>query len=1128
MQALRNTLGALVMLTALSWPTASFAQVSYDSATLSGSIFDPAGLPVSGAIITATVSATGAMRTAKSADAGDYRLAELPPGTYKATVEAPGFKKSVVENLILTVGQAVNFDIRLAIGPISDVILVTDVPPLVDPEQTQQANTVNRLQVENLPNIARRATDLIYTVPGVSASNAAVVQDPSLGTGLLSSGFSIGGSNGRNNLITIDGGENDYGSGAPRVRNVPLDSVQEFQINRNAFAAEFGNTIGAAINFITRTGTNKLHGSAAAYFHNERLDSVNYFDKLINPRSRPFEQSVISSGTLGGPVKRDKLFFFTAFEHQKLDSSTTRNYSGTDSFQPISSQVNGYSGGKCPGQAQQQVSQLCYLTQLANSGGPLAPIGAAFLASPVFGQPFADPILKALVQPNEGTFNGIISPFAAVRGIPGYNTPRALYSNWVSKVDYQPGSKDSVVFRFSLMNERDRVAPQPPASTYDRRTDYTLTSAWTHTFSPTLVNIFRAQGVPQNKAFADTPRHGGAEIDIQTGSPLVFGTPFAMPYDATMKRFQFDEGLLWQKRTHTVKYGGTYRPNNYKIDEQLWFGGQWQFANGAIPMIALAPPEIQSALAAYNLSQGYAVGGPSSTNLTGVQSFLAGTPVSLVQADPKSNSVWKAWDHSLGFYVQDSWRVSRKLTLNYGARLDYFRPPSPIPTSLFIAPRIGLAWDPMGNGKTVVRAGGGLFVSPVMFAVPFFLNMIGTSGHYINQGALSAGLPSPPFPSIFAAWGLARSKATTAIPNPTLTPADMAALGWTISPPGPTAFGSIFSTLAPNFKPQYSIQSSASVAQELTSSMSLEIGYNFYRSVHIEQVAEGNFQRTPCNVANPAQFTSAIDPFVGPCYAARPGVTAGVPNSLIVQNDVYSSIGSSVYHGLTASFTRRFSRNLQFQANYTLSHAADNTSDYSTLSVPFRPDELKRDWSTSSFNVAHNFVANSIYTTPFRADGKGWSKPFADVSISNIVSARSGIPFTLLVPGLGGGTANGTLGHTSEARPWNEPRNEGRGASFASWDLRVSRSFSLNKEKGARADVIVQFQNLLNRTNFAAVNNNFPADPSYALPNGGNLLNGPYNLKGFAPASVAQLSQPLAFSSAYAPRQISFGLKIGF
>lgn len=1116
-----------ILFAALFAPALLYAQVSYDAATLRGTIFDSAGLLVDDAVITLTNPATGVSRMATSGDGGSYQMPALPPGVYRMTVEKDGFDKAVADNIVLTVGAAVTYDVHLKIGTIKQVVEVTDRQSLIDTEQTQQANTINQAQVENLPNIARLFTDLIYTVPGVNNSNAASIQDPNVGTGYLSSGFSIGGSNGRNNLITIDGGENDYGSGAPRVRNVPLDSIQEFQVNRSSFAAEFGNTVGTAINFITKSGTNAPHGSASAYFHDENLDSVNYFNRLIAPGSKPFEQSFIPSGTFGGPIKRDKLFFFTAFEHQRLDFATSQNYSGTTEFQPVSAQTNGYGGGKCPG-APAEVTQLCYLTQLANLGGPLAPVGSEFLASPVFGAPLADPILNALVQPNQGTFDGIISSLALVRGIPGYDTPRGRYNNWVSRADYMPGTGNNIMVRFSLMNESDNVVPQPPSSTFDHRSDYTVTTAWTHSFNPSLVNVLRVQAVPSNTLTIGAPQKGGSEVDLVAGSSIVLGTPFSVPYTALIKRFQFDDGLYLQKGVHTFKFGATYRPDRYSINEQLWFGGQWQFVEGAIPLISLLPSTDQAALAAYNVSQGYPAAGPSSTNLTAAQSFIAGAPIALLQSNPSSNTLWSSWDQSLGLYGQDAWKVSSKLTLNYGLRLDFDAPPPPIPHSTYISPRIGIAWNPDGSGKTVIRAGGGLFVAPVLFTVPFYLNAIGTSGKYIDQGALSAGLPSPPFPSIFAAWAVAASQATVSDPNPALSPADMASIGWSITPPGPTSFGSIFSTLAPNFKPEYSIQLSFSVARQLGRNQSIEVGYNRYRSDHIEQVDEGNYQQSPCNGVNPALYTAAIDPFVGPCYVPKAGTTAGEPNRVVFQNDVYGSVANGIYDGLTVSLTRRYVRGLQFEANYTFSRAEDDTSDFSSLSVPFRPGELSRDWSISDFNVTSNFVANAVYTTPLKRDRNGWTRAFSDIALSPVLSARSGIPFTALVPGLGGVAGNGTIGHTSEARPWNEPRNRGRGDTFVSFDTRASKSFYFEQARGMRLDLIAEAQNLLNRTNFAAVNNIFPANPDYALPNGGTLLNGPYNVSGFAPTSVSQLSQPLAFTSAYPPRYVSVGLKLAF
>jgi hypothetical protein len=211
--------------------------------------------------------------------------------------------------------------------------------------------------------------------------------------------------------------------------------------------------------------------------------------------------------------------------------------------------------------------------------------------------------------------------------------------------------------------------------------------------------------------------------------------------------------------------------------------------------------------------------------------------------------------------------------------------------------------------------------------------------------------------------------------------------------------------MAPHFQPAYTVQASLSIARQIGSNLSLEAGYILYRSLHVEQALESNFVQ---DQAVP------IDPFVGPQYVPKPGTTVGQPNSSIFQNNAYSSVGAGIYNGATLSLTRRFDRGLQFQANYTFSRAIDDTSDFSSLSTPFRPGLLHLDNSLSDFNITHSFAVNAVYTTPRAAAGAALlSQIFSNVTVSPIVYARSGAPFTSLVPGL----ANGTIGHNANARP---------------------------------------------------------------------------------------------------------------
>jgi hypothetical protein len=1107
---------------ALFFSTASlFAQADYAAATLKGTVYDPQEKLVVGATITAINEATGATRTSVSTAEG-YQLLSVPPGSYRVEVTATGFAKSVARNVSLAVGEQEIYDVRLTLGAESSIIEVPADLPLVQPEQTQQSNVINNFQIDNLPNVSRNFVQSIYTLPGVANAFAPALQNPGIGTGYISSGFSIGASNGRSNLVTIDGGENDYGSGALRVGHVPIDSIQEFQVNRNGFGAEFGFTIGSAINMVTKNGTNLFHGTASGFFRNRATSARNYFTKLSNPTREPFEQTAIFGATLGGPIRRNRLFFFTAPEVQKLDTATVQNIAGQGQFQGVRAQPNGYDPASrtCPTQRtpQQQVTQFCYLTQMAESGGAMGALGAALLASPTFGDPLSHPILRALVYANDGAFNGIVSGPAGsgARNIPGFNTPRGRYFNWVTRADYVPSVQDAIALRFSFMRETDDVAPQPSFSGAARQRDYTITASWTRAIGSRMANTVRVQTVPRNTFSIHAPDPHGSEIDL--GNQVQLGSPFTYPYDARWKRFQFDESLSWIVGSHSLKFGGSWRPNNYDVRQEVWFGGQWQFADGAYSILNIVGAGLgestASLLAAYNLSQGYPAGGPLSTNLTAVQSYLAGTPTVLLQADPNSNAHWAAWAHALGLFAQDSWKPHPRLTLNAGLRFDYYRDPEPVPQSAYVTPRFGLAWDPFGNQKTVVRAGGGMFVAPTIFMAPFYANMVGSSGKYINQSALVAGLPSPPFPSIFAAWALQASVATPATPNPRLTASQLASLGVVLGPPGPQTFGNFIYTVAPNFKPAYTVQASLSVAREVTRNLSLEAGYLMYRSVHVLQALEVNFIRDP---------SEPVDSFVGPLYMPRPGFTAGEPNSSIFQNNAFSSTGSGIYHGGVLSLTRRFGERLQFQVNYTYSRSIDDTSDFSGISTPFRPDLLNLERGLSNFNISHNLVSNAVYQTPSRRNRGTWWWLASDVTISPIVYARSGVPFTLLAPGL----ANRTIGHNATARPWLAARNTSVGPAFASVDLRVSKTV-LGQEGRVRLDVIGQAQNLLDRTNFATVNANFPADPNYPLPNGGTLGRGPFQVSGFAPVSVSQLSAPLAYTAAYPARQVSLALRLAF
>ncbi len=225
----------------------SFAQADVSSSTLKGRVTDHNGDSIAGVTVSAVNGERGLTRTTMTDDDGIYRIPLLQPGTYEIRISAKGFGSQIVSGAVLTIGQIAVRDFQLQIGQVEEKIEVGQATPLIDIERTQQSDTVERRQIETLPNFSRNFTSYIFTLPGVADVAAASVQQSRV-IPIATSGFSVGAGNGRSNYVSIDGGENDSGTGNLRIRNLSVEAVQEFQVNRNAYAAEYGFTAGTAVN----------------------------------------------------------------------------------------------------------------------------------------------------------------------------------------------------------------------------------------------------------------------------------------------------------------------------------------------------------------------------------------------------------------------------------------------------------------------------------------------------------------------------------------------------------------------------------------------------------------------------------------------------------------------------------------------------------------------------------------------------------------------------------------------------------------------------------------------------------------------------------------------------------------
>jgi hypothetical protein len=1034
--AVRKCILSAMLLVAIS--RLAIAQSDVSTGILKGTVTDEHGLVIVGAKVQVASVDRGTLFELPTGSEGNYQFLYLQPGVYDVRVEVPLFQPQV-KRIELTVGQTAICDIQIRVSAISETVDVRASTPVVEIEQAQQGNLIGSQQVQNLPNVRRDFFAYVFTVPGVASSNAPRAQgNGSFGFG--TSGFSVGGSNGRSNLLTVDGGENELGSGQPRFF-LSQEAIQEYQVNRDGFAAEFGFTSGTAVNLITKSGANQFHGSAYLFFQSHLIAARNFFDS--QPHGA-FHQMLTPGFTWGGPILKDRLFFFTSYEVVKDDETRFRRYTDNRA-------ILGPSG-----------EQLAYLARLDGSADPdLRRIGASLRSALT---PANSPATMSLLRSNEGGFTG-----------------RNMVHGWMSRIDYYRKS-DILTGRFSLerahredLGVSNEVAPSN--GTNGALRDYTALFSWTHPFSSSVVNQARVQVAPGFSLRTLPNDATGPEMIIP--SVGTFGHAFSAPFNTFQTRYQVEDSLSEVRRGHLLKFGGSYRPVHYRVLNQLWFTGQWTFSGSAYPILVALPPADQVALV--SLNGGSAAGLPT---LTALQSFSLGFPFLYRQGF--GNAEWQDWANFLGLFAQDSWKVTHRLSLDYGFRLDRDSEPRPLRRYNTVSPRVGFAWDPWGDEKTVIRGSGGIFVAPVNYQVTYLTNLLNDSGQFINQvfKTPASGMQAP------AVLWAAAVRAGKAPWQDSFTEQQLLAMGVNTGPKNP---GRVIYDAAPDYRNTYTVQASFGIARELARNLSLDVAYQAYRGVHIPLSHEINYRESG-RLAGPA-FGPALVPI----------------DPAITQYNQYTSIGNSIYHGMTVSLVKRYSAHSLFNVNYTFSKAIDDVTDYNSAFSAFLPTNLRLERGVSAFNVTHNFVASGVFHSPL-AGGAGHNpvaRALAGVTASPIVFLRSGIPFTVLL----GADVNGD-GHTGD-RPFWAARNTGSGANFYGVDVRVSKPFAILDR--LPVEFVAEASNLLNHTNFFAINNIVGTDPKF--------LYGPYNLRGNRDLPS---TSPLGFTAADDARRIQVGLKIVF
>jgi hypothetical protein len=1027
---------------------AAFGQAQIGSGNLSGTITDSSGALLPQAAVTVTDPERGIKRTAATDSSGEYRIAALPPGTYQVRAEAKGFAIQNIQGVEIRVGDSVVLPIQLSITEVTTEVNVLAETPVIDVERTQQSAAVQRQQIRNLPINRRNYLDFALLTPGVvettsmvDGTDYRVVQAPQ-------SGLSFGGSNGRGNAFSVDGAENYVNSGGVRP-SVSQEAVSEFQVNRNSFSAEFGGASGGAVNIVTRSGTNELHGNVFGFLRHRSIQARNYFDPTEDGAGYTRTQAGV---TLGGPLRRDKTFLFGAFE--RLDRHET-------SFVPILQDRSVFSR-LTPSQQQ--------LVDFFNASGvpQLRGLGQQMTA--------------ALTTAN---YPGTVQLFDTNSGI----FPFAEDNNqFLAKLDHRFTDNHSVFLRLNLTQDYSENALLGALLAYNRgrnieQRDYTAVLSDTYVINPQWISETRLQ-FAHYTLDVGTIDPFGPSIDI-TGYGL-FGRDIFLPSKIIERHYQLVQTFSHNAGAHRLRFGGEINPVRDNVMSETFFSGRFSFGEvvplGQLLSVATGNPNFSQQLAATLTSLGQSQLVPNlAAPITSLQAYNLGYPSFYQQGFGNPN--WVGWSKRYSLFLQDNWRLHPRFTLDLGARYDLeVNHPVMDTDPNNIAPRAGFAWSITGDNRTILRAGAGLFYSQNGIQVPNVADTL--SGSYIQQVFVpltgTPGLNNPltgrPLTSADI-WQ--RLSAQGIIGNRPILREDLSQFGVTPNPNLP--FAVIFG-IVDQWRNPYSQQASVEIERGI-GTFSISAAYNWNRAARLPRILDRNLRYGPPRPNGQPTFT-----FVNP---------------LVFQRNIYEPTANSFYSAGVFQVNKRFSRGWSLNAHYTISRAIDEVTDFNTDFQPHDQLNARAERALSPFHQKHRFVASAVFESSVQNSLLGgWV-------LSPIFTATSGRPFNVLT-----GVDNMGDRRVNTHRPLGAGRNIGRGPAYQSLDLRLSRRFSLGAE-GRNLEFIAEGFNLFNKTNFRSVNNVV-----------GNITVNelPPDIEGFRGLP----SEPLAFTSAFDPRQFQLGVKINF